>query len=408
MNAPVFAVIDFETTGLSPFQNHRIVEAAVVLVDSQGKLLRSWDSVINPERNVDGTDIHGLTAGNLVGAPIFSDIAGDLVDLLRGKILVSHNFSFDSMFLSSELERTGNHVALDRNAGLCTMKLASRYLASSSRALSACCSSVGIDLHHAHSALADATAAAQLLSHYIQSSPGFVDEWEDVCDRSLAVEWPMLMARRAPVTRVAVKNLSKEHFLTRLVSRSPRSNLYPEANSYLDLLDNALVDKHLSEHEISELLKVASHLDLSKEEVESLHADYFSGLVSIAYEDGQLTEQEESELKKIAIALGMPEVRIEEVGSARNGAALIQKPRCGPTLVKGDSIVFTGGDGDRDALVYQAKALGLRVVGMVSGKTKYLVAADPDSLSGKSRKARELGIQIISYEMYNEMIKSIL
>lgn len=403
----MFAVIDFETTGLSPFKHHRVVEVGVVLLDSNGNVTDTWETVINPERNVDAYDVHGLSAKQLVGAPIFSEIAGSLVELLKGRVLVSHNFSFDSMFLKSEMGKIGSNLTLDRNAGLCTMKLAGRYLPNSSRSLSSCCRSLGIVNLKAHSALDDAIAAAGLLSHYIKSTPGFSSEWADVCERSMAIEWPTINSKKAAIPRAEVESSSEIHFVQRLISRAPRSNLYPEANSYLDLLDRALVDRHLSAHEITDLISVAELLNLSKEDVESLHSDYFSGLAKIAYEDGYLSEEELSDLEKVAVALGIGEVDIELIAKTERESAY--KPKLQNTLriTKGDSIVFTGGDGDREDLTYQAKSLGLRVAGGVSGKTNYLVASDPDSLSGKARKARELGVPIISYEQYASMINDI-
>ena len=45
---------------------------------------------------------------------------------------------------------------------------------------------------------------------------------------------------------------------------------------------------------------------------------------------------------------------------------------------------------DQADLEMQARSLGLRVTGAVSGKTSLVVAADPDSISGKAQKARKL------------------
>ena len=43
-----FAVIDFETTGLMPERNDRVIEAGVVLVDSEGKVEQEWTTLVNP------------------------------------------------------------------------------------------------------------------------------------------------------------------------------------------------------------------------------------------------------------------------------------------------------------------------------------------------------------------------
>ena len=84
-------------------------------------------------------------------------------------------------------------------------------------------------------------------------------------------------------------------------------------------------------------------------------------------------------------------------------------PAGGFGLRAGDAVVFTGDAPgiDRTDLEYQARTLGLRPTGAVSGKTRLLVAADPDSLSGKARKARELGVPIVDYATYLGMLDSL-
>jgi DNA polymerase III subunit epsilon len=78
-------------------------------------------------------------------------------------------------------------------------------------------------------------------------------------------------------------------------------------------------------------------------------------------------------------------------------------------LARGDAVVFTGeAPGlDRPALECQARSLGLRVMGSVSGKTALVIAADLDSLSSKARRARQLGIPIVGYTTYLRMLDSL-
>ncbi|WP_346135032.1 BRCT domain-containing protein [Lentzea roselyniae] len=52
--------------------------------------------------------------------------------------------------------------------------------------------------------------------------------------------------------------------------------------------------------------------------------------------------------------------------------------------------------------VWESRALsaGLSVKGGVTKKTALVIAADPDSLSGKADKARSYGIPIVSEDMF--------
>ena len=96
-----YAVIDVETTGLSPAHNHRILEVAVILVDNDGNKVYEWETLINPVRDVWATEIHGLTAADVYSAPTFDQIAPELGSLLRGRVPVAHNLSFDAPFLAA-------------------------------------------------------------------------------------------------------------------------------------------------------------------------------------------------------------------------------------------------------------------------------------------------------------------
>src|SRR4051812_21994078 len=102
-----FAVVDVETTGLSPYLRDRVVEVAVVLVDLQSGILDEYATLINPERDIGPTHIHRITASDVVGAPTFAEVAGDIAERLAGSVIAGHNVRFDIGFLRSEYERIG-------------------------------------------------------------------------------------------------------------------------------------------------------------------------------------------------------------------------------------------------------------------------------------------------------------
>lgn len=122
-----------------------------------------------------------------------------------------------------------------------------------------------------------------------------------------------------------------------------------------------------------------------------------------------ITESERSDLLSVAGALGLSS---DEADACLNPSGQPPNPICLPggfLLRSGDAVVFTGeAPGiDRVDLEYQARSLGLRPTGYVSAKTCLVVAADPDSLSGKARKARELGVPIVDYVTYIAMLCSL-
>ena len=256
-----YAVVDIETTGLSPAYHHRILEVAVVLVDDTGNAVSEWETLINPERQVDATEIHGLSASDVYAAPTFGQIAGELASILQGRVPVSHNLSFDAPFLESEYLRLGYKVPISPTLGLCTMRLASRYLSTNSRSLEGCCGCINYCIEAAHSAITDARASARLLAHYIQHDRNFTRSWHDVIFTAQSSEWPIVPpSGAATLSRQTRATVTRQHFLARLASRMPRTEAHPGANSYLALLDRALLDRQLSLHEQDELLLSLIHI----------------------------------------------------------------------------------------------------------------------------------------------------
>jgi DNA polymerase III epsilon subunit-like protein len=104
------AVIDVETTGLSPRCGDRIVELAIVVIHAHGPILREFVTLLNPERDIGPTHIHGLTASDVRHAPRFADVAGLVTETLAGcTAIAGHNIAFDHRFLRAEFERLNQY-----------------------------------------------------------------------------------------------------------------------------------------------------------------------------------------------------------------------------------------------------------------------------------------------------------
>lgn len=162
---PLLAVIDVETTGLYPCRHDRIVEVAAVVMGPDGGVLREFTSLLNPERDIGPTSIHGLVASDVAAAPRFGDIAGALLEAVDGCVaLAGHNIRFDQSFLAVEFSRIGH--AFPEGPLLCTLELAG------GGSLSSCCGDYGIPCSSgAHTALHDARVAAQLLAAILEDAP---------------------------------------------------------------------------------------------------------------------------------------------------------------------------------------------------------------------------------------------
>lgn len=156
------AALDFETTGLSPRRTDRVIEVAVVR-GRWGETPTRWHTLVNPERSVAATQIHGITDAMVSRQPRFADIAEALLDALRGAVVVAHHASFDLSFLEMELGRMGR--PLPPMAALDTLGLARRVLALRDHRLATLCARFDLHREHAHRALDDAHATWQLAHH---------------------------------------------------------------------------------------------------------------------------------------------------------------------------------------------------------------------------------------------------
>lgn len=399
-----FAVVDFETTGILPSYHHRVVEIGVTHVDDDGTITGRWETLVNPERDLGPQSIHGIRAIDILDAPLFSDIAAEFADLLQGRVFAAHNASFDLRFLQAEFERAG--YWLDGGTpSVCTMTLGSSFGLGGSCSLTHACAVYGIDHGHAHTAGDDSHSTAQLLAAYRRVSStwqGWDEYWERTAHAGRLYTYP-----RAHPTGVAIKprtaaSAEPPSFLERISTDSLRETVEGADAQYLAILDRCLLDGYISASESAQLAAIAGDLGLARDRVDELNVDYYRELGERAWADGVLTEDEQDDLAAVAALLRIPSAVVESV-SARAIDSTSANVASGETerfrLEPGDVIVLTG-DMSRERSDWEAE---LRTHGLVphptvTKKVKLVVAADPDSLSGKAKKAREYGIPIVSEE----------
>ncbi len=389
--------MSIETTGLFPAYHDRIIEIAVVTVDGQS-ISNEWVTLVNPERDIGPTRLHGISARQVTTAPTFEIIAGDLVERLADRVLVGHNGRFQGDFIEYELRRLGHRV--DCTQILCTMTLA-QGLGVSGRSLGACCDSLGLPGTARHDALSDARATAGLLMALFAKADRDGKE----------VETPEVLARAAlPTLETAGRVLHRGEnegpavsALAALAERLPVDTLSGESSreavlAYVGLLDRKLEDRRLDEGELGALTDVAVHWGLSANAVASIHRRYIAGLRDLALADGQLTEVEREDLAVMAALLGAD----DSATVAAVGPTLPMPDRRSEFI--GKTVCFTGSsvcsiDGvplDRATQELLSAEAGLVPLGGVTKKLDLLVLADAASNSGKARKARDYGTRLVA------------
>lgn len=399
-----YAVIDTETTGILTGWHHRIAEIAVVHVAPDGRITDEWVTLVNPDRDLGPQAIHGIRAADARRAPQFESLAGDLVQRLSGRVLVAHNWTFDAMHLRAEFGRLGINTPFEPHAGLCTMRAASRARLSSGRSLIDCCAAAGLARRSWHTALEDARGAGELLGYFLRRAPNAVR----VTDAQLQAAnwaWPQLDRREVrTVQRTAVGHV-EPHFLARLVERMPRDG-EPVVDAYFAMLEDALLDRQISATEGDALIELAHDLGLHKNEVVALHLSYLRDLAREAWADQVVTDEERNDLLTVATLLALDPTVVGTILDEERDAAQGPDRRppgkaSGLVLRPGDRVVLTGDMRRvRAEIVAEAAAAGIRVTGTVSKQTRVLAAADPDSMSGKAKRARDFGVPVVSEDAF--------
>jgi DNA polymerase-3 subunit epsilon len=395
-----FATLDFETTGLTPNSN-RVIEVGVVRTSRSGRVVDEFTTLVNPQRDVGRTDIHGISAGMLTSAPAFSEISGHLAEILNGAIVVAHNASFDSRFLAAEFHREGReHASFDL---LCTLELMYQGFPRGPRKLVECCRFLEISIRDAHCALDDAQMASELLHELLKRvRPAFLPEPSRI---SVVPE-----ARGLPMARNKVLHPRdvEATFLSELISSLPDEGPLGvtsavAAAQYLNLLDKILEDRRIDEEEAFELVDVAREIGLSPERIVGLNSAYMANLCAAAVADGEVSDAERLDLSTVARLL-----KIEEWEPLLVGEKAASSSNSEGGLTPGLTVCFTGEmSAPRSEFESRSTHAGLEVKSSVTKKLDLLIVADSDTESTKARRARELGVRILHEHVFLRMLDEV-
>jgi len=117
------AVLDFETTGLSPNQGDRATEIAVILL-RDGQVIDRFQSLMNAGRRIpsDVVALTGITNEMISSAPSALKVMREVAQFVGKHPVVAHNAGFDRRFWQAELALLGLSA---EHSFACTM-LASR------------------------------------------------------------------------------------------------------------------------------------------------------------------------------------------------------------------------------------------------------------------------------------------
>lgn len=158
-----YTIIDVETTG----QSNRITEISIFKFNGD-TVIDEFTSLINPETYIPQhiTALTGIDDHMVADAPLFAEVADDIINITEGAIFVAHNVNFDYRVISGEFSRIG--LEFNRKK-LCTVRLSRRLLPGhKSYSLGKLCSALDINLVGRHRARGDAEATTILFELLLQ------------------------------------------------------------------------------------------------------------------------------------------------------------------------------------------------------------------------------------------------
>lgn len=159
-----FTAIDFETAN-----NHAASACSVGLVKvREGRVVDRASWLIRPPFGYDdmlewNTRIHGITAADIVDAPLWADQVDALLAFVDGDTLAAHNAGFDMGVLSAA--QRASALAVPTLSYVCSLRVARKTYHLESYRLPVAAMAAGFEDFAHHDALADAEACAAIIVH---------------------------------------------------------------------------------------------------------------------------------------------------------------------------------------------------------------------------------------------------
>ena len=139
----IFSIIDVETTG---YPKNKITDISIFSSDGKS-IIKEFHSLVNPlttiPRNI--TRLTGISNETVKDAPMFFEIAKEVLENTRESIFVAHNVNFDYNVIKNEYKELGYTF---KRKKLCTVKLSRKIIPGhKSYSLGKLCSDLKIPIH---------------------------------------------------------------------------------------------------------------------------------------------------------------------------------------------------------------------------------------------------------------------
>lgn len=156
LHKEVFVCVDCETTGLDK-DSDRIIEVALKRFTFEKEVF-SFESLVNPGKSIPQASIaiHNITDDMVKSAPKVSEVLPEVLEALRGAVIVGHGVEFDLEMIMQSAKRSNLMGAFLKKATIIdTLRLARLYGESATNSLQALRAHFNIEDEGAHRAMGD-------------------------------------------------------------------------------------------------------------------------------------------------------------------------------------------------------------------------------------------------------------
>ena len=191
----IFCVVDIETSG--GINSGQIIEIGAIKTRGTQELDRFESFVYAPVVPENITELTGIHADDLVGAPPLASVLERFRLFLGDSVFVAHNVKFDYGFIDASLQKCGFGMLLNRR--LCTVELARRTIEAQRYGLGSLKELLGVQNVH-HRAFSDAVSCFEIFKFALSRLPWSVQSTEDLIlfsktAKSLALPKPQISER---------------------------------------------------------------------------------------------------------------------------------------------------------------------------------------------------------------------
>ncbi len=228
-------VLDTETTGIGHDAGHRLIEIGCLELVDRKLTDRHFHVYLNPERLVDpgAFRVHGLSDDFLKDKPLFSKIAHEFLDFVKGSELIIHNAPFDVGFINAELKRASLPPLFEHHCTILDTLVMSKKMHPGQRhSLDALCKRYDVNnqSRQLHGALLD---AGLLASVYLAMTGGQQSLFAEVMSESKpsvelehsSIGTTKISAHQLPIIKADADELVRHQaFIERIARQSGRNH----------------------------------------------------------------------------------------------------------------------------------------------------------------------------------------